>query len=194
MGHHVLEEVPASVFRDLDTGAVVVAYLVWSARGAAVVVAAAVGGPGPGMPVAQLRLACRACLARPGLGEAQQMELVGDLLGVHLVHRPDVVHEVGGAEPAVGLHKEVGGVHEGLGAGGLADDEADQEGEGGLDGGHDSVRGIRFSMRDLFGELRMYGDGWSLHGCLATYHGPETRPDQMASPPLPCWMLSGDPE
>jgi len=76
-------------------------------------------------------------------GNAQQVQFVGDLLGVHLVHRPDVVHKVGGAEPTVGLHQEVRRINEGLGARRFADDESHEEGEEGLDGRYDSARNNR---------------------------------------------------
>lgn len=82
---------------------------------AAIVVAATT------MPVAQ-RLLRR-------LGQTQQMQLIGDLLCVHLVHGPNVVHEVRCAEPTVGLHEEVRGIDEGFAARRFADDQADQEGE-----------------------------------------------------------------
>lgn len=120
---HVLEKVPSAVLGYLDAGSIVVADLVQIRWSAAVVVAA-------GRLAVDLAIGVAIAHHRPlTLGNAQQVQLVGDLLGVHLVHRPDVVHKVSSAEPTVRLHQEVGCIYKGFGARRLADDESHEEGE-----------------------------------------------------------------
>lgn len=68
------------------------------------------------------------------------MQLVGDLLSVHLVHGPNVVHEVRRAEPTVRLHEEVRGVHEGFAACRFADNGPHQERERRLNGRDNSAK------------------------------------------------------